>query len=311
MKSEQLAWLIRRHGIEMTHRSGAGHIGSVLSVADLVAVLYADVLRFRPDDPAWEKRDRFILSKGHAAAAVYAALAECGFFPKAELLSFYSNGSRLLGHVSHEVPGVEFSTGALGYGLSAGAGMALTAMQDGKDFRVFTILGDGECNEGSVWEAAMFAKHFRLSNLTALVDYNHLQSLDTSENTMALEDLGEKWAAFGWNVRRIDGHDHDAIRAALTTPREKADCPLAVIADTVKGKGVSFMENDVLWHYRYPHEGWEYDCAVTELYRSKPEGVEDPYTPDGIADPVLPGPDADLSKRHNLSEGYHPRFPKR
>lgn len=311
MTSEELAWKIRRHGIEMTHRSGAGHIGSVLSSADILAVLYTDILRVRPDDPEWSGRDRLVLSKGHAAAGLYAALAESGFFPTEELLNFYQNGSELFGHASHHIRGVDFSTGALGQGLSAGTGMALAAKQDGKEHRVFVILGDGECNEGAVWEAALFANHFRLNNLFAIVDYNHLQSLDTCENTLELEDFAAKWAAFGWNVRSVDGHDHQQLKNAINEPCEKADRPLVILANTVKGKGVSYMENDVLWHYRFPHEGWEYDCAVTELHSIKPETVIDSYTPEGIINPAKPGEDADLGKRHNMSDGYHPRFPKR
>lgn len=311
MTSEELAWKIRRHAIEMTHRSGAGHIGSVLSAADILACLYADIMRVRPDDPEWNERDRLVLSKGHAAAGLYAALAEVGFFPVSDLLRFYQNGSELFGHASHHVRGVDFSTGALGQGLSAGTGMALAGKQDGKDYRVFVILGDGECDEGSVWEAALFANHFRLNNLIAIVDYNHLQSLDTCEQTLSLEDFAAKWAAFGWNVRSVNGHDHQELKNAINAPCEKADRPLVILAHTVKGKGISFMENDVLWHYRFPHEGWEYDCAVSELHSAKPETVVDCYTPDGISNPVSPGEDADLGKRHNLSDGYHPRFPKR
>ena len=182
MTSEQLAWRIRRHGIEMTHLSGGSHVGAVMSVADIVAVLYADVLKYDPEKPDWEERDRFILSKGHAGASIYAALAESGFFPVEELKTHYADGSRLSGHVSHHLPGVDFSTGSLGHGLSAGAGMAYAAKKDGKNFRTFVVLGDGECNEGSVWEAALFANHFRLSNLVAVVDHISAR-LDASADT--------------------------------------------------------------------------------------------------------------------------------
>lgn len=164
MTSIQLAWLIRRHGIEMTHLSGGSHIASVMSVADIIAVLYADILEYDSARPEWDGRDRFIMSKGHAGAAVYAALAESGFFDVGELRSHYADGSRLSGHVSHYIPGVDFSTGSLGHGLSAAAGMALAAVQDGKPHRVFAVLGDGECDEGSVWEAALFANHYRLED---------------------------------------------------------------------------------------------------------------------------------------------------
>lgn len=321
MNSEVLAWEIRRHGIEMTHLSGGSHIGAILSVADIIAVLYADIMRYRADDPEWDGRDRFILSKGHAGAAIYAALAESGFFSVDELKTHYADGSRLSGHVSHHLPGVDFSTGSLGHGLSAAAGMAYAARKDGKSHRVFAVLGDGECDEGEVWEAALFANHFRLDNLTAVVDHNHMQSLDFCENTLELEDFGAKWKAFGWNVKEIDGHSHEALRRALKdSQKENGDQdgtgrrngrPTVVIANTVKGKGVSFMENDILWHYRFPHDGWEYDCAVNELHKIRPEGAEDVYTPEGIPDPAMPGPDADIGNDHTMTAGYHPDYPAR
>ena len=178
MTSELLAWKIRRHGIEMTHLSGGSHIGAVMSVADIVAVLYTEVMKYRHEEPEWEGRDRFILSKGHAGASIYATLAESGFFEVEELKTHYQNGSRLSGHVSHHLPGVDFSTGSLGHGLSAAVGMAYAIKKDCKSYKVYCVLGDGECNEGSVWEAVMFANHFRLHNLVAIVDYNHMQSLD-------------------------------------------------------------------------------------------------------------------------------------
>lgn len=305
--SQQLAWLIRRHGIEMTHLSGGSHVGAIMSVADIVAVLYADIMKFRVDDPKWDGRDRFILSKGHAGASIYAALAENGFFPVEELKTHYQNGSRLSGHVSHHLPGVDFSTGALGHGLSAGAGMAMAAKLDHKDYRVFVVMGDGECNEGSVWEAAMFANHFGLSNLVAIVDRNRMQSLDWCEKTMKMDDFVAKWRSFGWNAVEIDGHDHAALKQALQSVEGRTS-PTVVIADTIKGKGVSFMENDILWHYRFPHDGWEYDNAVNELYRQKPAGIEDPYTPGGIANPQPPPPGEGVSGDHTMFATYHPDF---
>lgn len=215
MTSEQLAWKIRRHGVEMTHLSGGSHIGAIMSVADIMGVLYTEVLNVDPKNPKWEDRDRFILSKGHAGASVYAALAETGFFEVEELKTHYQNGSRLSGHVSHHLPGVDFSTGSLGHGLSAASGMAYAAKKDGKLHRVYVVLGDGECDEGSVWEAALFANHFRLNNLVAIVDHNHMQSLDFQENTLEIEDFGSKWKAFGWNVIEINGNNHDELRAAF------------------------------------------------------------------------------------------------
>lgn len=306
--STQLAWLIRRHGIEMTHLSGGSHIGAVLSAADIIAVLYADIMHYDPENPKWDGRDRFIMSKGHAGAAIYAALAESGFFDTAELKTHYQNGSRLSGHVSHHLPGVDFSTGSLGHGLCAAAGMALAAKQDGKHHRVFAVLGDGECDEGSVWEAALFANQYRLENLVAIVDHNHMQSLDTCEKTLELEDFGAKWRAFGWNVIELNGHDHEALQAALADTHNPGHKPTVVIANTVKGKGISFMENDILWHYRFPHDGWEYDGAVNELHAAMPEGVVDPYTPNGIENPVLPDKNADIGSNHTCTLTWNPSY---
>ena len=264
--SRRLARRIRRHALLMTSRGGSSHIGSALSIADILAVLYAEVLRVDPGDPAWSERDRFILSKGHAGAAVYAALAERGFFPLERLKEHYQDGSVLSGHVSHKgIPGVEFSTGSLGHGLPVAAGMALGAQLDRREHRVVTLLSDGECDEGSNWEAALFAAHHRLSRLTAIIDYNKLQSLGTVEETLALEPFADKWRAFGWRVREADGHNHAALRAALRDDEVSAR-PLCVIAHTVKGKGVSFMERQVLWHYRTAR-GAELDAALRELDR--------------------------------------------
>ena len=274
-----LAWLIRRNGLEMSHLSRGSHIGSVFSAAEIIAVLYTSVLRVDPARPDWPERDRLILSKGHAGSAVYAALAETGFFPVENLKTHYANGSVLSGHVSHKgVPGVEVSTGSLGHGLSVACGIALAAKLDKKDgFKVFTILGDGECDEGSVWEAVLFAHHFKLDNLVAIVDYNKMQSLTTCEETLSLAPFGEKWKAFGWNVLECDGHNIDELKNALSKDRVVKDKPSVVIAHTIKGKGISFMENNILWHYRFPHDGEEYDNALKELKAQKPKGCVDPY----------------------------------
>ena len=278
MNSEQLAWLIRRHGIEMTHISHGSHIGAILSVADIVAVLYNDIANISPENLKDENRDRIILSKGHAGAAIYAALAEKGFFDRAELKTHYADGSRLSGHVSHKgVPGVEFSTGSLGHGACVAAGMALNAKLDKKPYYTYAIVGDGECDEGSIWEMALFANQFKLNQFVVIVDHNKMQSLDFCENTLSLAPFAEKWKAFGWNVLDIDGHNHDELRAALDEAKQSTDKPTVIIANTVKGKGVSFMEFDILWHYRFPHEGEEYDGALKELHAAMPEGVVDPY----------------------------------
>lgn len=310
--SEQLAWLIRRHGVEMTHLSGGSHIGAIMSVADIVAVLYTDVMRYRPSEPKWAGRDRFILSKGHAGASIYAALAEEGFFPVEELKMHYQNGSRLSGHVSHHLPGVDFSTGSLGHGLSAACGMAYASKKDRTAaHRVFVVLGDGECNEGSVWEAALFANHFRLNNLVAIVDHNHMQSLDFTENVLEIEDFASKWRAFGWNVIEVNGNDHDELKTALKKTEEMENHkPCVIIANTIKGFGVSFMQNDILWHYRFPHNGWEYDNAVNELHQNKPKGVMDPYTPDGITNPVLVQPSDDIGNDHTFSHTWNTTYPE-
>jgi transketolase len=270
LSSEKLAYAIKRHGLEMTHLSHGSHIGAILSVADIMAVLYTDVLRVKSDNPRWEDRDRLILSKGHAGAAVYAALAERGFFDVELLKTHYQNGSLLSGHVSHKgIPGVEFSTGSLGHGLPVGVGMALTAQRDSKGWRVYVICGDGECDEGSVWESALIAHHLNLTNLTAIIDYNKMQSLDFCERTIKLEPFADKWRAFGWNVFEADGHDHASLRAAFDKARGETKGPSVVIAHTVKGKGISFMENNILWHYRTP-QGEEYEAAVRELEAQKP-----------------------------------------
>lgn len=268
-----------------------------------------------PKNPKKMDRDRFILSKGHAGASIYAALAENGFFEVEELKTHYQNGSRLSGHVSHHLPGVDFSTGSLGHGLSAGVGMAYAAKKDGKSHKVYVVLGDGECDEGSVWEAALFANHFRLNNLVAIVDHNHMQSMDFQENTLEIEDFGEKWKAFGWNVIEMDGNSHEELNIAFEQAeklsKEEAHKPTVIIANTIKGFGVSFMQNDILWHYRFPHEGWEYDCAVAELHKCKPEGVEDPYTPDGIENPAQPTERDDIGNDHTFSYTWDTSYPEK
>lgn len=263
MDTVQLASRLRRHVVEMTSRGKSSHVGSALSMADIMAVLYGDVLNVDPTEPRAPDRDRFILSKGHAGACVYAALAECGFFPVENLKQHYQDGSKLSGHVSHKgVRGVEFSTGSLGHGLPVGVGIAKAAQLDKKTYRVFVVLSDGECDEGSNWEAIMFASHHKLSNLRVIVDYNKIQSLAPVAETLALEPFTDKWRSFGWAVEEADGHDHGALQTAMIA--ESGDQPLVVIAHTTKGKGVSFMENSVLWHYRTA-QGDELEAALKEL----------------------------------------------
>ena len=265
MNTEVLAAKVRRHVLTMTHLGKSSHIGSILSMTDVMAVLYGEIMSYRADDPKWSDRDRFILSKGHAGAGVYATLAECGFMSIEKLKTHYQDGSDLSGHVSHKgVPGVELSTGSLGHGLGVASGMALSAKRTQKSHRVYCVLSDGECDEGSNWEAILFSSHHKLDNLTTVVDYNKIQSLAPTQETMALEPFADKWKAFGWNVIESDGHDHKSLKAALHKNSVITDMPTCVIAHTTKGKGVSFMENSVLWHYRTP-QGEEYEAALKEL----------------------------------------------
>ena len=251
-KTTELARRMRVQALRMVHRAKASHVGSALSIADIVAVLYGAALRVRPQEPNWPGRDRFLLSKGHACVAVYAALAECGFFETAELESYGQDHSRLMNHISHQVPGVEFSTGSLGHGLPFGTGKALAAKRQGADWRTVVLLSDGELGEGSNWEAMMFAAHHQLDNLVAIIDYNKLQSLTTVDKTLRIEPLGDKLRAFGWAVREVDGHDHAALADALTSTPWAPGQPSMLVAHTTKGKGVRFMENSVDWHYRSP-----------------------------------------------------------
>ena len=264
-KIEQLANNIRKHAVTMTSLGGSSHIGSILSVADILAVLYGSTLKYNSKDPKWIDRDRFILSKGHAGAGVYAVLAESGFMSLDKLKTHSQDGSDLCGHVSHKgIPGVEFSTGSLGHGLPVASGMALAAKINNKKHRVFALLSDGECDEGSNWEAILFAAHHKLNNLVVIIDRNRLQSIYSTEDTLALEPFPDKWKSFGWDVVEIDGHNHNEIFKSCKNEDASKSKPLCVIANTTKGKGVSFMENNTLWHYRSP-KGDEYKIAIAEL----------------------------------------------
>jgi transketolase len=259
---------LRSHSLRMISQAKTSHIGSCLSVADILAVLYGRILRFDPRRPDWPDRDRLIMSKGHAAAVTYAAVAEAGFMPADRLDGYARNGSQLYGHVTHVgVPGIELSSGSLGHGLGVGTGMALAARRDGARWRVFVVMSDGECDEGSNWEAILFAGHHQLDNLTIVIDYNKIQSLDFVDKTLRLEPLAEKFRAFGWAAREIDGHDVGAIRRSLESVPFEAGKPSVVIANTIKGKGVSWMENKVLWHYRPPAED-ELAKALAEVEAS-------------------------------------------
>ncbi|MEW5946114.1 MAG: transketolase [bacterium] len=257
---------IRRHVVEMLAEAGSGHPGGSLSAADIITVLFFHVMKHKPGNPAWKNRDRFILSKGHAVPALYAALAECGYFPAAELKNLRKQGSFLEGHPLRDVAhGIEATTGSLGQGLSFGVGVALAARLDRKRFHTYVLMGDGEQDSGQIWEAAMSAAHYKLDNLTGIIDRNRLQIDGATEDVMRLEPLAKKWKAFGWRVTETDGHHVPSLAAALTMKKKK-DTPHLVLAHTVKGKGVSFMENVVHFHGVAPGPD-EKQRALEELER--------------------------------------------
>ena len=271
---------VRRLILKSVQKAGAGHIGGPLSATDILVALYFDVLRVDPARPDWEDRDRFILSKGHASIALYAVLALRGYFPVEELATFDALNSRLQGHPDMtKLPGLDMSSGSLGVGISPGVGMALGAKLKGKDFRTWVMLGDGEIQEGQVWEAAFVAARYQLDNLTAILDYNHLQqygySAEVTANTrrprVSIEDPAAKFAAFGWKTLEIDGHDMEQILAACDEARTIRGRPTIVVANTVKGKGVSFMENDYNWHAKVPSSA-ELEAALAELDAAEPRG---------------------------------------
>ncbi len=266
MKSEELAKRIRLHALDMVNHAHASHIGGVLSEADIIAVLYTDILNVNKDDPKMKERDRFVLSKGHTGVAVYAALAECGFFDTKLLDTYGDNGSIFSCHISHKnVPGIEVSTGSLGHGCGMACGMAMHAKKRGRNYKVYTVVGDGECNEGSVWEMAMLAAQHKLDNFTVVVDRNNMQAMGFCNDIINMDPLEDRWKAFGWHVISVEnGHDHDSLREAFKADNEGK--PKVIIAHTIKGKGVSFMENELLWHYRDP-QGEFYEKARTELER--------------------------------------------
>lgn len=269
---QEMANKIRQDIIEMLVPAKSGHPGGSLSAADIVAALYFHEMKVDPQNPQWSDRDRFVLSKGHAAPVLYAALAEKGFFPREELLKLRQTGHFLQGHPDmKKVPGVDMSTGSLGQGISAAAGMALAAKIDGKSYRVYTLLGDGEVDEGMVWEAAMAAAHYKLDNLLAILDYNGLQIDGFNEEVMNISPLPEKWRAFGWNVIEVDGHDIEELISAFALARNAREMPTIIIAKTVKGKGVSFMENQVGWHGAAPSPE-QGEKALAELKGGRQDG---------------------------------------
>ena len=253
---KEMAKKLRRHVIEMIATAGSGHPGGSLSAADIIAALYFNVLRYNPESPQWPDRDRFILSKGHAAPILYAALAEAGYFPVAELATLRKLDSRLQGHTDGKfTPGVEMSAGSLGMGLSFSIGIALAARLDAKTYRTYVLLSDGECEEGQTWEATLSAAHFKLDNLTAIVDCNGMQLSGWTRDVMNLEPFTQKWQAFGWHTIDIDGHNFDQILSALQGAEKVKGKPIVIVAHTIKGKGVSFMENNVAFHGKAPT--WE------------------------------------------------------
>lgn len=262
---EGIARELRRKSLEIIHRAGSGHPGGSLSGADIAAALFFDVMRYDPKNPRDPKRDRFILSKGHATGLLYATLARAGYIADEELVDYRKINSKrnLSGHPHPKTPGVEIATGSLGQGLSAGHGMALAARLDNLDYRVYVLMGDGELQEGQVWEAAMSAAKFKSNNLIAIVDYNKVAQDNITKDLKDLEPIEDKWRSFGWDVHRIDGHDMAQVHKALNLPLH-ADKPRVIIADTVKGKGVSFMEGKTAWHGVAPSDE-DYEKAMKEL----------------------------------------------
>jgi transketolase len=255
---------LRQMVLDLTYQGQCGHPGGSLSLAEIMSCMYFHVLRIDPQNPHWEDRDRLILSKGHAAPIYYAALAEVGFFPKETLTTYGQLDSILQGHPDMHTPGVDMSSGSLGQGLSPALGIALGAKLRGRPFRVYAILGDGECQEGQVWEAAMAAPRFALDNLTVIVDKNRLQLTDFTDRAIPVDPLGAKWQAFNWHVIEIDGHSVAQILSAIAEAQQTKGRPTAIIAHTTKGKGVSFMEDQAIWHAKPPNDA-EYQQAIEEI----------------------------------------------
>ncbi|WP_372662364.1 transketolase [Cohnella sp.] len=255
---------IRMDLIRMIHTAKTGHTGGSLSNTDILTALYYRVMKIDSNNPKWEDRDRFIASKGHSVESLWCILADLGFFPVEELNTFSQFGTRLIGHPNNKVPGIEMNTGALGHGLAISVGMALAGKRDGKAYRVFCLMGDGEQAEGSVWEAAMAGSHYKLDNLVGIIDRNRLQISGSTEDVMGLEPLEEKWTSFGWNVVSIDGNDIEALVDVFESAPAIPNKPTLIMANTVKGKGVSFAENVAHWHHHVP-SGEQLELALAEL----------------------------------------------
>lgn len=266
---QKIACKVRMGVIEGTYNAKSGHPGGSLSISDTLTYLYYNKMNVDPKDPDNADRDRFVLSKGHTAPALYAVLAQKGFFPEEEIKSLRHIGALLQGHPCITIPGVDMSSGSLGQGISAACGMALAGKLDGKAYKVYSILGDGEIEEGQVWEAAMFAGHKKLDNLVAIVDYNGLQIDGALSEVCSPEPITDKFAAFGWHVITADAHDFDSLDAAFNEAETVTGKPVVIVQKSVKGKGVSFMENNILWHYRTP-QGEEYEAALRELEAQRP-----------------------------------------
>lgn len=267
------AYEIRKDIVSLIHDAGCGHIGGDLSVTDILVVLYYKHLNCSPDNMDDPNRDRFILSKGHSAEALYCILADRGFFPKSDLDNYSGYQSKYIGHPNNKINGIEMNTGSLGHGLSIAVGMAIAAKMDREDYRVYTIMGDGELAEGSIWEGVMAGSHYKLDNLTAFVDRNRLQISGCTEDVMAQNSQEERWASFGWHVISIPGNDVDAIDKAIEEAKATKGRPTVIIANTTKGYGVSFMENKAVWHHRVPNDE-EYVKAMTELEQRRVEAYE-------------------------------------
>lgn len=261
---EEKAREIRRRVIQLIYEAQGGHIGGALSSTDIMVALHYHTMKIDPKNPKWDERDKFVLSKGHSVEPYWCILADLGFFPKEELKTFSQFGTRLIAHPNNKVPGVEMNTGALGHGLPIAVGMALASKIDQKPTKVFTLMGDGEQAEGSIWEAAMSASHYKLDNLVGIVDRNHLQISGTTESVMGLEPLADKWESFGWHVQEIDGNSMEEIVATFDSVPIVLDKPTLILANTLKGKGVSFIENRAEWHHKVPTLD-QYKQALVEL----------------------------------------------